>query len=106
MTIAFKNSSASILTTDTNVYTCPALTSAVVFASYFTNIDGVAEVDVTIKLFDSSGVLTRTLAKGLPVPAGSVLSFGKIALEEGDVIIATSSNVNDIEATLNILEIS
>ena len=106
MTIAFKNASASILTTDTNIYTCPALTSAVVFTSYFTNVDGILEVDVTLKLFDSSGAVTRILAKDLPVPSGSVLSFGKIALEEGDILIASSSNVNDIEATVSILEMS
>ena len=104
MANAFKNSSAQILTTSTPIYTTPALTS--VFSLYFSNVDGVNPVDITVEVYDDSGAVTRTLGKDLPIPVGSTLEFGKISLETGDIIQAKSSANVDVEAFANVLEIT
>ena len=106
MANAFKNASAQILTTSTAIYTTPALTSAVVFSLYFSNVDGVNPVDITVEVYDDSGALTRTLGLDLPIPVGSTLEFGKISLETGDILQAKSSSNVDVEAFANILEIT
>ena len=106
MANAFKNASAQILTTSTPIYTVPGAASAVVFSLYFSNVDGINPVDITVEVFDDSGTLTRTLGLNLPIPTGSTLEFGKIALETGDILQAKSSSNVDVEAFANILEIT
>lgn len=108
MANTFKNASASILTTSTDIYTAPATVgaSAVVFSLYFSNVDTLNPADVTVEVYDNSATSTRTIGSVLPVPVGSTLDFGKITLEENDVLRAKSSAVSDIEAFANILEIT
>lgn len=103
MANTFKNASANIGTSSTDIYTCPANTSAVVFTLYFSNIDGVNPADVTIEVYDGA---TQTVGLALPVPVGSTLEFGKIALEAGDVIRAKSTTAGDILGFCNVLEIT
>lgn len=102
----FKNASAAIGTTSTNIYTCPASTTAVVFSLFFSNVDGVNNADVTIEVYDNSTASTKTLGLNLPVPIGSTLEFGKISLETNDILRAKSTVASDIQAFASVLEIS
>jgi len=106
MANAFKNSSAKLLTTSTTIYACPAATQSVVFGLYFSNVDGTNDSSFTVEVFDNSTGLTRTLGKGIPVPIGSTVQFGKITLEANDILKAFAPIINDIEAFANILEVT
>lgn len=107
MANAFKNASIEIGITDTTVYTCPALTSAVVFSSYLSNKIGTNSVNITVKVYDSSGTILRTIT-GLdtPINIGATLTLDKIALETGDEIRIIASEVSAVDAFLSILEIT
>ena len=106
MANTFVNASASILTTPTDIYICPLNTSSVVYSLYFSNIDGISDTNVTVEVWDSSASSTRTLGKNLPIPVGSTLEFGKVSLEQNDVLRASAPLVGDVQAFASILEIS
>ena len=103
----FKNASVinSGVSTRTDVYTCPALTTSVVFTAYFSNIT-VSPTNVTVEVYDDSGTAHKVIGKDLPIPVSSTLEFGKISLETGDKVVITSQNDASVEAFLNILEIT
>lgn len=109
---AFKNASSAIGITDTDVYQCPAATTAVVFNLYISNVDGTVPINVDVKVYDDSAVAgspslpTKQIGKTIPIPAGSTLDFGKISLEALDKIQVKAAAVNSIEVFANILEIT
>jgi len=105
MANTFVNASASILTTPTDIYVCPLNTSSVVYALYFSNVNGVSGTDVTVEVWDSSTSSIITLGKNLPIPVGSTLEFGKVSLEQNDVIRASAPLAGDIQAFASVLEI-
>jgi len=107
MANTFKNASVIIGITDTDIYTCPAATNAVIFGLIISNTEGIETVNVTIKVYDDSGSILRTISgKDTPIPVGAALDYGKVSLETGDVLRAISSKVNALEAWANILEIT
>lgn len=107
MANVFKNASIEIGVTDTLVYTCPAATSAVVFSSYLSNKDGTESVNITVKVYDDSGAVTRTLTgKDTPINVGATLTLDKIALEANDELRIVASKASAVDAFLSILEIT
>ena len=106
MANTFKNSSAALLTSSTDVYTAPTGGSAVIFALYFSNVTGTTASDVTIEVYDYSTAQTKTIGKNLPIPGGSTLNFGKVSLESQDVLRAFSSTGGTIEGFASVLEIT
>lgn len=107
MANTFKNASAVIANTSTTIYTTPALTSSIVFTGYFCNNDGTSNVNITLEVEDVSAAVTRKILYNVPVPAGSTLSLdGKINLEPGDIVKATASVNNKIDAFLSVLQIA
>jgi hypothetical protein len=108
-THTFKNAGAgtAILTSDTDVYTCPALTQATNHALFLSNIDGAASVTVTVKVYDVSATATATLMKDAVIEIGNTISFDKpINLEAGDKIQVSAGATGDVEAFCSVLEIS
>ena len=57
----FKNASITVGTTDTDVYTCPAATSAVMFAGYISNKNGTKIINIGLKVYDDSGAFVKEL---------------------------------------------
>lgn len=106
-TNAFKNASIEVGLTDTLGYTCPAGKSAVVFESYVSNKDGTESVNITVKVYDSSGTILRTITgKDTPINVGGALLLGKISLEENDEIRVAASKASAVDAFFSILEIT
>ena len=104
MATAFTNASAVITTSMTPIYT-PAVGNAVVFSLYFSNVDGVSPVDITVEVFDDSAATSTTLGLNLPIPPGATLEFGKISLDTNDILRASSSANADVEAFANVLTV-
>ena len=89
---AVKNIAAHLVTGGTDVYTCPASTLARITHMQVANVDGTADADVSISLYDASTEATVYLAKTVTVPAdASLKALGDcvgVWLEAGDKINA------------------
>ncbi len=111
MAIAFKNSSyQGVDTTFVTVYTCPALTTAVVFGLTIANRLG-SEVTVRARIRDDSAVTdTEILGLNTPIPAGSSLVVAggvqKIVLEAGDYIQVISSIADGVDVFISALQMT
>jgi hypothetical protein len=108
MAQTFKNAKAVLAGTATNIYTCPAATTAIVIGAQAVNV-GSATSDLTMYWTDSSDSSATTyLAQAIPVPdaAGYEPLNGKLVLEAGDSLVAFSSTASALEATVSVLEIS
>ena len=108
-TATFKNARLAVGTSYTTIYTCPALTTAIITLLQVANINGSASADVSIQYLDSSAsnVATR-LALAIPVASKTAIIpiGGKLVLEAGDVLQMLASATSSLEATLGILELS
>jgi len=95
-------------TADTVVYTCPAATTAIVVHCQIANVDGTNAADVNVDLYDSSATQVAAFVSTLNVPADSAINpiGGKLVLEASDELRTWSSDADDLEMTLGILEIS
>ena len=68
---------------------------------YLANVDGIASVDGTVELYDSSANTYYKLGNTLPVPPDATINFlekGPLYLEEGDKVVVTASVAGDLEA--------
>tara|TARA_R110002051_G_scaffold194581_2_gene262830 strand:- start:1300 stop:1623 length:324 start_codon:yes stop_codon:yes gene_type:complete len=107
MANSFKNAAAAIGTSRTDVYTCPAATTAVIHAVFLSNVDGAASVNATIEVYDNSATTYFHVGKTIPVPADSTLILDKpLNLEASDKVTITASAASDLEAFLSVLEIT
>jgi hypothetical protein len=108
MAETFKMLNASLTTETSNVYVCPANTTAIFILGQVANSDGANSADMTIMATDSSNTSTKFLAKTIPLPADAATSFltGKLVLEAGDYLSANSSANDHLDITLSVLEIS
>lgn len=108
MANTFKNAlSASIGTSETDVYTVPsATTTTVIGATVANRTSSTINVDVTVT--DTSATVTTYLVKGAPVPAnGALVVVGgdqKVVLEATDKISVTSDTATSADATISVLE--
>lgn len=108
MAETFKNSSLSLTGTAGPIYTVPANTTAIVIGCQVANV-GTASHDVTISWTDASDSNAETyLAQAIPVPDAAAYEpiGGKLVLEAGDVLQGFGSDVDVLEATVSVLEIS
>lgn len=109
MASTFKNARQAVGTSYGTLYTCPALTQAVLLTLQIANVDGTAAADISAKWLDSSAANAETrIAHTVPVAADTAINIlgGKIILEAGDSLTLQASASGDLEATLAVLEIS
>lgn len=105
MAIAFKNKGVAVGTSTTNIYTCPASTEVVIFGFFLSNVDGISNVNVDVFVYDDSEAATKQIGQEVLIPANNTLAWGsKIVLEEGDILQASTANLNDVEAFVSVLE--
>lgn len=105
----FKNAELDLTTTATDVYTCPASTTAIVMSMQITNVDTTTDAVVTVQWLDSSNTnkVTRLAASYLLEAklAFSPVVQGKLVLEAGDKIQALADAINLAEMSVSILEL-
>lgn len=107
VTETYKNAKAILGTGSTDVYTCPAGTTAIVLMAQAANENGASAVAVTAGWTDASNADTLThLEKGASVAAGAALGLlsGPLVLEAGDKFQALCSEASGIHLSLSILE--
>ena len=112
MANTFKSvTSGSIGTVLTNLYTCPASTTAIILGASQANTDNNA-IGGSIKLAksgSSAGADDVFIVKAAPVPAGGtveVMSGNKVVLQEVDVLQFQSDTAGSLDAILSLLEIT
>lgn len=105
---AVRNITAHLVTDGTDVYTCPASRLARVAHLQVANVDGTADADVSIGVYDSSASDTFYLAKTVTVPAdASLKALGEcvgVWLEAGDKINALASADGDLDLVMAVIE--
>ena len=109
MAETFKNFRGALTTGGVTVYTCPALTTALVLHLQVANVDGVNSADATVRWTDSSnGDVATRLVSTVAIPADTSLPVlsGKLPLEAGDTIVGVASADGDLELSGGVLEIS
>ena len=111
MAETFKNNNGVAVTnTEADLYECPAATTAVVISVRVTNVDGVNDDTVNVKVTDSSNTNMSHLAKEMSVPADTSLELAgtsKIVLEATEKLrIQGAAASGDLEAFVSVLEIS
>jgi len=110
MANTFKNSiTGSIGTTETTIYTTPALTTSTVIGVSVANVVA-SNINVGVKLYDADLATSVYLLSGSLLPAGSnvVLVGGdqKVVLETGDYLTLVSNTATSADAVVSVLEIS
>jgi hypothetical protein len=108
MAQTFKNARASLGTSATDVYTCPANTKAIIIGCQIANADNSSR---TVQLWwtDSSASSAIThLGYNVTIPVGSAYEpiSGKVVLEAGDKLVGLGSTASSLNVTLSVLEIS
>jgi hypothetical protein len=106
----FKNSiSGSIGTTETTVYTTPALTTTTVIGVAIANRVQ-SDINVDVKMYDSSASKNIYLCSGSLVPnTGNIVLVGgeqKLVLEENDYLTLSSNTADSADIVISVLEIS
>ena len=99
----FKSYAANITTVPSNVYTCPADTTAIVLLAQATNVN--ASDDGNITFYTSMNGNTE-LAKNFTIPVGdsAALLSGKLVVEAGNSIGVYANANSVLKLTLSILE--
>ncbi len=99
----FKSVAANITTVATNVYTCPADTTAIVLLAQATNINASDDGNIT---FYSSINGNTELTKDFTIPVGdsAALLTGKLVVEAGNSIGVYANANSVLKLTLSILE--
>jgi|TARA_Y100001951_G_C11248553_1_gene244941 hypothetical protein len=108
MASAFKTAtSASVGTSLTTVYTCPANTTSTIIGLYLCNQTG-GQIESTCEFYDTSASAHIGLVNDSPIPSGSTLVIvggdGKVVLEAGDIIKVQSNVASSIDVVLSYLE--
>lgn len=99
----FKSVAANITTVPTNIYTCPAETTAIVLLAQATNINASNDANIT---FYSSINGNTELAKDFTIPVGdaAALLSGKLVVTAGNSIGVFANANSALKITLSILE--
>jgi len=108
MASSFKNKTAIITTADLDqtLYTATGIVSAVVHGLFAANTHASSNVNVTLKLADTSTGINTTILNAVPIPPNTTLSIDKpINLETGDSLKVQASTT-DCEITASILELT
>ena len=108
MANTIKNAGQLIGATSTVIYTVPASTSVVLHGAWFANLHASNQQTVTVTWTDSSAgspEVEHTILNNVPIPVNDTLIFDKpLNLETGDILKASCSSANDVEATLAFVE--
>lgn len=109
MANTFKKVAFNVTNARTLVYTCPVSTTTIVFSSHVSNRDTVSKIDhwITVEQTD----ITQSsnpffITDQVPVPFGSSLDIGKLALAAGDTLFITGDANSVLDLTINFLEIT
>ncbi len=108
MANTFKREELLLTASFATIYTCPALTTAIVIGMRMANIDGGNEVNCEVKIGQSGSTFYHT-GVATPIPIGSALKgieAEKIVLEAGDIIEAKAGAINDVDMSISIMEIT
>jgi hypothetical protein len=109
MASSFKNKTAIIATanTDQTLYTAIGVTSAVIHGIFAANTHASSNVNVTLKLVDSSNSNAETkILNAVPIPPNTTLVVDKpVNLEVNDKLFVQASSAN-CEFTASVLEIT
>ena len=99
----FKSVAANLTTVPTDIYTCPAETTAIVLLAQATNISASNDGNIT---FYSSINGNTELSKDFTIPVGDAagLLSGKLVIEEGESIGVYANANSVLKLTLSILE--
>jgi hypothetical protein len=99
----FKTVTANLTTSSATLYTAPTGYTAVVLMAQISNITG-TRAQVTFSHF--AGSTTTELLKGFSVPANDAVSAttGKLVLETGNSVKASSDTNGALKVVLSILE--
>lgn len=99
----FKSYAADITTVPTDIYTCPAETTAIVLLAQATNVDATNDANIT---FYSSVNGNTELAKDFTIPVGdsAALLSGKLVVEANNSIGVFANANSVLKITLSILE--
>ena len=104
----FKNSRGALTNSLVTYYTTPASTTSIVLLAQLTNVDNTGAQAGTVCWYDSSGTVKTDLVKAVSVPSNAAVGViaGKLVLETGDYIQASSTASSLLELSLSVLEIS
>lgn len=99
----FRSVAANVTTVASNIYTCPAETTAIVLLAQATNVNGSDNGNIT---FYSSINGNTELTKDFTIPVGdaAALLSGKLVIEEGESIGVYANANSTLKITLSILE--
>jgi hypothetical protein len=108
MANTFKSAATGSRTQLLTMYTCPAATTAVVHAVYFSNVDGTNDATVNLSVSGSANFDHRSyILKTVDVPADSTVVVEKpINLGAGDKLETQASANGDIDVFASILEMT
>ena len=104
----FKNVRAVLGDTATDVYTVPALTTAIVIGCQVANV-GVGSNELEFWWTDASAADAVTyLGDKVVVPSAAAYEpvGGKLVLEAGDKLRGVSENDDELEVSVSVLELS
>jgi hypothetical protein len=99
----FKTVTAELTTSSSTLYTAPADYTAVILMAQISNVTD-SSAKVTFSHFD--GTTTTELLKDFGVPANDAASAttGKLVVQTGHSIKASSDTVNSLKVVLSVLE--
>ena len=104
----FKNARGALTNSLVTYYTTPVSTTSIVLLAQLTNVDNTGAQAGTVCWYDSSGTVKTDLVKAVSVPSNAAVGViaGKLVLETGDYIQASSTASSLLELSLSVLEIS
>lgn len=99
----FKNITANLTSTNTTLYTAPITSTSIILMGQVTNITA-NSADVTFALNTISS--NTELVYNLSVPPNDAVNvlLGKLVLQNGHSVYASSSSNNTLKMTLSVLE--
>ncbi len=98
----FKNAKAVGVTTQTTVYTAPALKDSIILELDVANTTSSA-VTASVKLYDATDSAFAHIVKDAPIPTGGalqVISGQKVVLMTGDYLCVVSSGAVDVVCSI------
>ena len=109
MAVTGKSVGLSLTTNSADLYTCPSATTAYVKFLQASNVTaGSVSADVNVNFYDSSAVLTESLARSVAVlPKESISCLtGILILEAGDKIQCFASANSSVDIVLSLMEVT
>jgi len=111
MAETFNNASVKLTSTNaTDLYQAPNSSGnrAIVLSCLVANVDGTNNAEISVWIADSSNNYLSYLAKTIVVPADASIEIipNKVVLTQGQKLRAQPNDVNDLDVTISVLEIT